>query len=186
MQNLIASIDPVSDQSMPEETDYPELPREAYLLTRLIKDVHRSLYHTADALLVDRGVTYVECVVLLIISSAKEGSISPSRIVEISGEKSTNVTRIADRLYEKRLIGRAASKLDRRKVALSITLKGRDLLEHMLPDLSALMELQINTLCPNEQRQLKVLLTKLFFGLSESAPPSGNTGSAPAAIPSLR
>lgn len=69
--------------------------------------------------------------VLRILKGKHPDSYSNQEITERMIDKSSNATRIADKLVEKKLITRTANKADRRAVDIRITAKGLALLEEI-------------------------------------------------------
>lgn len=59
----------------------------------------------------------------------KHGTCTPSDVAQTMGVTSGAVTSLADRLYKQELITRERSKKDRRVVELSLTTKGKEIIE---------------------------------------------------------
>ncbi len=76
------------------------------------------------------------------------------------------ITRMLDILEQKSLVERGKSPNDRREFIISITDKGRKLLEEIKPNIIGYQELLDSTLNGEEMLQLKELLSKLCNGLT--------------------
>ena len=89
---------------------------------------------------------------------------------EISAKllKSTgNVTLVLDNLEKAGLIVRTRDMQDRRKVNLSLTPQGEDLIARVFPLQAEIITQELSVLEPDEQRQLGQLCKKLGKGLEE-------------------
>jgi len=75
-------------------------------------------------------------------------------------DKSSDVSRLVDRLVHRGLATRTNSQIDRRRKEVAITAKGLQLLERIDPKIQA-MEQTCQTLSDREVRQLNKLLDKL-------------------------
>lgn len=74
--------------------------------------------------------------------------------------KTSNTTRLVDKLLLKELVNRAICEKNRRKMEITITQKGLDLLTELDPKIEAHENLFANNLTSEEQLQLNVLLEK--------------------------
>ena len=76
-------------------------------------------------------------------------------------KSSGNMTLVIDNLEKKGLVRRTRSHEDRRKVVVSLTDEGHDLVEDALPDHVAAITAQMSVLTSQEQEQLGDLCRKL-------------------------
>ena len=138
------------------------------MLVRLVKHIYKRVHDDANALLKPWGINHPEYNLLMMLYGSEGGTLNPSQLAGAAGEKSANITRLADALCRKGLIERTASDEDRRKVALTLTAEGVAVIEDFLPDICALLERQRGTMQAREMAQLEKLLKK-FLGQLEQA-----------------
>ena len=99
--------------------------------------------------------------VLRILRGAKGKPISANSILEKMVQRSSNITRIVDKLTAKGLVERTLSIEDRRKMDIVITKKGLDLLIKLDKKVEALHKPMMNNLSKEEAETLKRLIIKL-------------------------
>ena len=99
--------------------------------------------------------------VLRILRGAKGKPISANAILEKMIQRSSNITRIVDKLTAKGLVERTLSTDDRRKMDIVITDKGLDLLKKLDKKVEALHKPMMNNLSAEEAETLKRLIVKL-------------------------
>jgi len=99
--------------------------------------------------------------VLRILRGAKGKPISANAILEKMIQRSSNITRIVDKLTAKGLVERTLSTNDRRKMDIVITTKGLDLLKKLDKKVEALHKPMMNNLSAEEAETLKRLIIKL-------------------------
>jgi MarR family transcriptional repressor of emrRAB len=146
---------------------YAAFPRRPATLVRLIKHIHKQLHDEANLTLKPYGINHPEYNLLMMLYGSVSGTMSPSELADAAGEKSANITRLTNELFDKGLIERSASADDRRKLALSLTPRGQGLLESLLPDICTLLARQGRHLKVAEQVQLEKLLKKFLSGLAD-------------------
>ena len=96
-----------------------------------------------------------------------QGEIS-AKLIKSTG----NVTLVLDNLEKAGLIVRMRDVQDRRKVNLTLTPKGEDLIARVFPIQAEVITQELSVLEPEEQRQLGQLCKKLGKGLEQ--PPSSD------------
>ena len=136
------------------------------MLVRLIKHLYKHLHDDANALLKPWGISHPEYNILMMLYGTEGHALNPSQLAEAAGEKSANITRLADSLCDKGLIERTASDEDRRKVSLSLSRQGLAMIDDFMPAICALLERQTAGLKASETAQL-VRLLKKFLGQLE-------------------
>ena len=99
--------------------------------------------------------------VLRILRGAKGKPISANAILEKMVQRSSNITRIVDKLTAKGLVERTLCTDDRRKMDILITDKGLDLLMKLDKKVEALHKPMMNNLSAEEAETLKRLIIKL-------------------------
>jgi len=146
---------------------YPAFPREPAVVVRLVKHIHKRLHDDANALLKPFGINHPEYNLLMMLYGTEGYTLHPSQLAEATGEKPANITRLTDGLAAKGLIERAASDEDRRRVALTLTAAGVQMIGRFLPGICGLLARQAATLSPRELGQLETLLKKFLDGLEQ-------------------
>jgi len=99
--------------------------------------------------------------VLRILSGAKGKPISVNMILENMVQRSSNVTRIVDKLEKKGLVQRTLSIEDRRKMDISISSEGIELLKKLDEKVYDFHKPMKNNLTSEEADTLKRLIEKL-------------------------
>lgn len=99
--------------------------------------------------------------VLRILRGAKGKPISVNTILESMVQRSSNVTRIVDKLAAKGLVQRTLSKEDRRKMDIIITDNGLELLKKLDKKVEDFHKPMKNNLTAEEAETLKQLIRKL-------------------------
>jgi DNA-binding MarR family transcriptional regulator len=92
--------------------------------------------------------------------------VNPSTLAEKVGVKRATMTGLLDGLEGDGLVERLAHRQDRRKIGVRLTVKGRQVLDEMLPDYyRSIAKLMVN-LTEKERLELMSLLGKVNRGLS--------------------
>jgi len=99
--------------------------------------------------------------VLRILRGAKKKPISVNAILERMVQRSSNVTRIVDKLETKGLVERTLCPEDRRKMDIIITDKGLELLKKLDKKVEDFHKPMMNNLSQKEAETLKRLIKKL-------------------------
>ncbi len=99
--------------------------------------------------------------VLRILRGQKGVPCSLQVIQERMIHKNSNTGRIIDKLILKNLVKRCVCSTNRRKVEISITEKGLDILEEMAPELDNINNATVKHLTTAEMETLNILLEKL-------------------------
>lgn len=109
------------------------------------------------------GITQAQYNVLRILNGRSPEPCNPSEITEVMIEKMSDVTRLLDRLKSKGLIDRCICEHNRRKVNVSITEGGKQLLQEIEPIIQENRK-RYEALSPEEAELLSDLLDKLRAG----------------------
>ena len=99
--------------------------------------------------------------VLRILKGAKGSPISVNTILDKMIQRSSNVTRIIDKLEQKGLVERTLSLTDRRKMDIVITDNGLHLLEKLNKKVQNFHKPMMDNLSSEEAKSLKLLIQKL-------------------------
>ena len=145
---------------------FPGFPRDAAVLVRLIRHIHARLQDAANVVLREHGLNHTDYNILMMIYGSERNAVNPSQLGDAAGEKSANITRVCNALCDKELVDRVADPGgDRRKVVLSLTPRGRRLIESLLPQITQLLESCTHGLRQSERYQLEDLLKRMFDNL---------------------
>ena len=111
------------------------------------------------AKLAQANVSVAEWVILRVLY--EESAATPSHLADVLGVTRGAISRLADRLIARALIGRAASPDDRRSQALNLTPAGRAL----VPELTALADRNdaefFGHLAPTERRTIEATMKEI-------------------------
>ena len=146
---------------------YPAFPREPAVLVRLVKHLYKEVHDEANGVMKPYGLNHPEYNILMMLYGAAGNALNPSQLADAAGEKLANVTRLTTRLCDMGYIACAASEDDRRKIELTLTPAGVDLIESFLPDIVTLLHRQTRNLSRDEQNLLEGLLKKMLAGFGE-------------------
>ncbi|HEX7645744.1 MAG TPA: MarR family transcriptional regulator [Burkholderiaceae bacterium] len=102
-------------------------------LTLLIKHNAGLLTDVLNRTVEPFGITGVAYVAMMTLQSTPENLANPSELCVATSETRSNMTRITDELVAKGLIKRVANEQDRRRVDLSLTEAGMELLRQVVP-----------------------------------------------------
>jgi MarR family transcriptional regulator, negative regulator of the multidrug operon emrRAB len=111
----------------------PDLPVAQILTTRALVTLGRELSAMLDQRLRPYGLSDIEFRALITIYSLQDTAAYPGDLCYSLGNSAANVTRITDNLVERGLLSRVADERDRRRLLLTITPAGEQLIQNMLP-----------------------------------------------------
>ena len=131
--------------------------REIYLL---LQHLSGELIHELATLLKPSGITPEQYHVLRILRDAGSAGTQLSTIAERSPVGDPDVTRLLDRLEQRRLATRTREAADRRVVTARITVDGRRLLERLEEPVAALHARQLGPLGERGLADLRRLLQR--------------------------
>ncbi len=109
----------------------------------------------------DFGITEPQYNVLRILRGAKGEPLTVQRILKSMVQRSSNVTRIVDKLKAKGYVNRKECPSNRRKMDITITESGLEILKEMDEKLQAFHEPMMGNLSNEELEILKNLIIKL-------------------------
>lgn len=131
----------------------------------------------------EHGLTGPQLATLRAIAEA--GRLSPAAIAERVHLSRPTVTGIASRLFERGLVGRTSSPEDRRSVELSLTDRGRSVLERAPSLLQERFRRRLGTLQEWEHLQLLSTLQRIASMMDATERDPAPPGAAPASDPTL-
>ncbi len=106
------------------------------------------------------GITSQQFNLLRILRGQHPNPATVNMLIERMIDKSSNASRLVDRLQQKGLADRCTSDSDKRSVNVRITEKGLQILKE-IDDQTALLESSLNSLTKEEATELNRLLNKL-------------------------
>ncbi len=120
-----------------------------------------------DMALEPYGISGVAYVAMMTLFSTPENCCNPSDICMATGEGRSNMTRITDELVKKGLIKRVASEEDRRRIDLSLTEAGIELLRVVVPEVRERNKTIFSALTPEAKLSFEAELIKVKNALEE-------------------
>jgi len=111
----------------------PGYPFDLALTARLSGQLDKRANEAVNAALRPLDLTHVLYQSMMIIFGGEDGSIAPSELAQMTGERPNNITHICNELVARGLITRLPAANDRRKVLISLTPAGRRLLAKAQP-----------------------------------------------------
>jgi MarR family transcriptional repressor of emrRAB len=112
---------------------FGEIPGPETLILRLLMLLGRELSSLLEEALRPHDLNDTDFRILISLISQPDGAACPSDLCTYVAQSPANMTRVADALYERRLITRTASEQDRRRTMLRITPTGETLVKSLLP-----------------------------------------------------
>jgi DNA-binding MarR family transcriptional regulator len=134
------------------------LERQVYLL---LQHISGELAHELATLLRTEGITPEQYQVLRILNEAGTDGIPLNLIAERSPAGDPDITRLVDRMEQRRLVTRKRDSLDRRVVTAKITSEGRSLHRKLDKPVASLHDRQLRTLGHQGLADLRKLLQKV-------------------------
>ncbi len=154
----------------------PGLPRQEVLLTRLQFMIHKKFNELVNHNLQPYGLNDTVWTALIMIYSSEEKYIYPSDLSQVIVSSRTNVTRLADEMVEKGWIDRTGCASDRRKIILTLTRSGVELIETIIPHQWRLYESIWSEFTGDERKVFDDLQRRLFHKLSQMQVETGHHG----------
>jgi MarR family transcriptional repressor of emrRAB len=115
----------------------PGFPFEKMLLVRMAYHVQKNLRDRTNAALKKYELGDTHYMVLAILFGSVDETSTATALSEACNEKPANLTRVCDELAARALIRRGPKPGDRRAVMISLSAEGRELIERILPEISA-------------------------------------------------
>ena len=145
---------------------YPDLDPSALKTCVVLLRTGSDLLTAFETILGKHGLSQGRFLTLIVMNRTPNKAISPSVLAEKVGVKRATMTGLLDGLERDRLIERLAHPNDRRKIGVRLTVKGRQVLDEMLPDYYSYIAKLMANLSKNERQNLVSLLGKVNQGLS--------------------
>ncbi len=138
--------------------------KRSYILDEQVGFLLRLAYQRHIALFAERmtgGLTPTQFSTLFRLRAATE-PISQNALGRLVGMDAATTKGVVARLLARELIHVEKDGQDRRRYTLNITMKGRRLLEDVLPDVEAITEATLSPLTSSEQADFLRLLKRLI------------------------
>lgn len=142
-------------------------PLQEVLLTRLYMHINGKLLENRNNMLKNQGINETIFMALTTLDAQENQSIQPSELSATLGSSRTNATRIADELEKRGWIERRESGNDRRCLHLTLTEKGNEFLQRMLPPQHQSLKHLWSILSTSELSQLETIIRKLLDRLDQ-------------------
>ncbi len=143
----------------------PGMPQDQVVLNRLFFFVFKELDEAYNQRLAEYGLNSSSFLALAMMLSCDSNRLNPCDLSDALIASRTNVTRLADELVSSGWVDRQPSTADRRRVELSLTDAGRELVLQVLPGIWQLIERQWTDFSPAEVAEFDRLLRKMLSGL---------------------
>ena len=134
----------------------------------LIRSCNVMMHERLGAILEPHKLTPLGYMTMMALYSRAENLANPSELSDVTGETRGNMTRICDDLVDKGWMKRVPNVEDRRRVDISLTDAGMDLLSQLAPQLRKNAdEFYQRTFTKTEKATLQQLLTKFSQALAD-------------------
>lgn len=142
---------------------HPGSPKRQIVLTRLYFLAFQALHECQNRHLNQFGINTSTWIALMLIYSTPENAINPGDLSCAMVSSKTNVTRLSDELVAKGWVNRSPSPGDRRKILLSLTPRGIEFVETILPRQMAFHRSLWQDFTESELDQFEATLRKLLY-----------------------
>jgi MarR family transcriptional repressor of emrRAB len=162
-----SSFEPFESRIESFSKAHPDAPKREIILGRLYFHVFKQYNERQNLHLSRFGLNGSSWFALVMLYSTPENAINPCELSYAMVSSRTNITRLSDELVEKGWVERSASGEDRRKIVLSLTTRGRELVETVLPHQWDYYEQLWSGFDSDEIGQFESLLRKLLSKLDD-------------------
>lgn len=119
-----------------------------------------------ETMLTRHGLSQGRFLTLIVLNRKPDEPLGPSELAEKVGVTRATMTGLLDGLHAEELVAREAYGDDRRRISVRLTVKGRSVLERVLPDYYRRTSRVMGSLTEEERLHLLRLLAKVNNGLS--------------------
>jgi MarR family transcriptional repressor of emrRAB len=161
---------PTDERLRRVQTRMPGFPLDAMRLLRMTYHLQKSFRDITNAALKKYELVDSSYTVLAILYGSPDETASASALSEACQEKAANLTRVSDELVARGLIERGPKPGDRRAVMISLSERGRALIEQVLPEITAMVNAAYDGFTPEELGQLAALQARVIGNLARLAP----------------
>jgi MarR family transcriptional regulator, negative regulator of the multidrug operon emrRAB len=160
----------------------PDLPVTQILTSRALVSLGRELSNMLDQRLRPHGLSEIEFRTLIVVYSLQDTAAYPGELGTSLGQSPANITRITDNLVERGLVSRVADERDRRRLMLTITPAGEQLVQNLLPVMNCSVHESFQDFSPADLNRLLDGLRHLARVIDEACArksPNAKTEAAP-------
>jgi MarR family transcriptional repressor of emrRAB len=116
----------------------------------------------------DFGLSASAYIAMTMINGSTDHTANPSDLSLCTGETRANMTRICDDLVAQGLLQRVTSPVDRRRIDMSLTEKGLDLLRRVVPKVREKNRKVFSVFSDDEREVLEKSLLKLLVAIESN------------------
>ncbi|MGC4028305.1 MAG: MarR family transcriptional regulator [Steroidobacteraceae bacterium] len=161
-----AQVSQILEAAQRVSTSCPQMRTDLSVLCRTLILLGQDMSARFNEQISPYGVSDSEARLLLMLHS-HGGSASPGDVCALLTQSPANLTRISDILVGRGLITRAPHAEDRRRLVMSITPQGEDLVQRILPHLTTALTRLYSGFSPQERDQLLEYLLRLLRALDD-------------------
>ena len=143
----------------------PAFPEDLMRLLRMTYHVQKRMKDLSNAVLRKYDLVDASYMVLAVLYGSENETSTASALGEACMEKPANLTRVCNDLEAQGLITRGNRPGDRRCVMISLTDRGRSLIEQVMPEVWGRTTRAYDGLTPEELRQQERLFTRQLENL---------------------
>ncbi len=145
--------------------EFPGAELASSMLARSLERLGQAVATSVSAVWRQHGLSHAAGNALAVIEGA-HGSVTPGEISASMHITSGSITSLLDTLEKKHLIRRDSHADDRRKVSVTITTAGTDLLDAALPAIQMLVKQAFSDFTASERAELLGLVAKAYTAVT--------------------
>ena len=157
---------------------HPDLPRQAVMLTRLVRFLSSAIDGRLAQLLAREGLGGSAWAVLTMIYSDRDGAVRPSDISQALSQSRAHMTRLSDELVAAGWVERIPNSADRRAVGLRLSAEGERRVQALLPQVGALYQEMLGAVPATGLDTLEATLRGLLRHIERLPPIETSTGTS--------
>ncbi|GAB3382155.1 MarR family transcriptional regulator [Spongiibacter taiwanensis] len=146
----------------------PELSKDATILVRLLRVAGFGLSDYFSDVFRGMGISETMYHLLAVLYASEGGRNSPTQLSELIGTGRANMTKVIGNLEKLQLVHRETDTGDARRSVVTITEKGKALMNEITPKVSNPITNAFNGLSKAEQKQLSDLLRKTIVSFDRA------------------
>ncbi|ALK97625.1 MarR family transcriptional regulator [Massilia sp. WF1] len=165
----MSDFGPTDERLRRVATRMPGFALEPMRLVRMSYQLQKGLRDTTNAVLKKYDLVDTSYTVLAILYGSADETSTATELSEACHEKPANLTRVCDELVARDLIRRSPKPGDRRAVMISLSERGRALVEQALPEVSAKLAAIYADFPASDLERMGVLSLQLLGRLNDQA-----------------
>jgi len=147
----------------------PGMPHQPVMLTRLFFFVFKNLNDGLNQTLASFGLNTTSLLALAMLFASEENKLNPSDLSDALISSRTNVTRLVDELVLNGWVERHGCVTDRRRIDLTLTPAGQELIAEVLPPLWRQLLAVWHDFSDEESAGFEHALRKLLHGIERES-----------------